>query len=173
MRTDDRERVLSSARNRLVDLHVQRAEAGGLPLEEVLATSVYHERRRLDDAPKRDPHRQRDNAFWNGVRRRLGKAGERELQTLLGDAVGRYAEEICGNFNDRVYQMATRALPPMLGLLLNSVSPKRLIRRFKDLPDNARRYIERIESISDVSAAFISVGPGRDETIMCRDLFES
>jgi adenylosuccinate synthase len=46
-------------------------------------------------------------------------------------------------------------------------------RRFEDLPDNARRYIERIESIADVQAAFISVGPGRDETIMCSDPFSN
>jgi adenylosuccinate synthase len=46
-------------------------------------------------------------------------------------------------------------------------------RQIEDLPDNARRYIERIENLVDVSAAFISVGPGRDETIMCRDLFAS
>ncbi|MDP6980527.1 MAG: adenylosuccinate synthase [Myxococcota bacterium] len=45
------------------------------------------------------------------------------------------------------------------------------VRRREDLPDNARRYIERIESLVDVPAAFISVGPGRDETIMCTDPF--
>ncbi|MCP4036020.1 MAG: adenylosuccinate synthase [bacterium] len=47
------------------------------------------------------------------------------------------------------------------------------VRRREDLPDNARRYIERIESFVEVPAAFISVGPGRDETIMCTDLFAS
>ena len=46
-------------------------------------------------------------------------------------------------------------------------------RRIEDLPDNARRYVARIENLVDVSAAFISVGPGRDETIMCGDPFSS
>ena len=46
------------------------------------------------------------------------------------------------------------------------------VRTVEDLPDNARRYIDRIESLTEVPAAFISVGPGRDETIMCQDLFE-
>ncbi len=45
------------------------------------------------------------------------------------------------------------------------------VRERADLPENARRYIERIESLVDVPAAFISVGPGRDETIMCTDPF--
>ena len=44
-------------------------------------------------------------------------------------------------------------------------------RNFDDLPDNARRYIDRIETLVEVQAAFISVGPGRDETIMRTDLF--
>jgi len=47
------------------------------------------------------------------------------------------------------------------------------IRDFDALPDNARRYIERVENLVETQAAFISVGPGRDETIMRRDLFEA
>ena len=46
------------------------------------------------------------------------------------------------------------------------------IRNVEDLPDNARRYIEKIESLVEVQAAFISVGPGRDETIAVRDPFD-
>ncbi|MBJ21030.1 MAG: adenylosuccinate synthase [bacterium] len=39
-------------------------------------------------------------------------------------------------------------------------------------PDNARRYIERIEAIAEVPAALLSVGPGREETIILRELFD-
>jgi adenylosuccinate synthase len=48
----------------------------------------------------------------------------------------------------------------------------RQVRRIEDLPDNARRYIERIETLVDVPAAFLSVGPGRDEIIAVTDPFE-
>ena len=41
----------------------------------------------------------------------------------------------------------------------------------EELPDNARRYIESIERMIDVSAAFVSIGPGRDQTIARTDLF--
>jgi adenylosuccinate synthase len=41
----------------------------------------------------------------------------------------------------------------------------------EEFPDNARRYIERIEAIAEVPAALLSVGPGRDETIILRELF--
>ena len=44
-------------------------------------------------------------------------------------------------------------------------------REMTDLPDNARRYVETIEQMVDVPAAFVSVGPGRDQTIARVDLF--
>ncbi len=42
----------------------------------------------------------------------------------------------------------------------------------EQFPDNARRYIERIEAIAEVPAALLSVGPGREETIILRELFD-
>jgi adenylosuccinate synthase len=47
----------------------------------------------------------------------------------------------------------------------------REVRRMEDLPDNARRYVDRIEALVDVPAAFVSVGPGRDEIIQVTDPF--
>ncbi len=41
----------------------------------------------------------------------------------------------------------------------------------EQLPTNARRYIERIEALAEVPAALLSVGPGREETIIVRELF--
>jgi adenylosuccinate synthase len=45
------------------------------------------------------------------------------------------------------------------------------VREYDDLPGNARRYIETIERLVDVPAAFISIGAGRDATIARTDLF--
>ena len=42
----------------------------------------------------------------------------------------------------------------------------RNIRRFEDLPDNARQYLSRIEALTGVPIQIISVGPGRNETIV-------
>jgi adenylosuccinate synthase len=44
-------------------------------------------------------------------------------------------------------------------------------RRDADLPDAARRYVERIEALVDVPVELISVGPGRDQTIARSDPF--
>jgi len=45
------------------------------------------------------------------------------------------------------------------------------VRSYAELPDAARRYIERVESLMDVPVELISVGPGRDETIARTDPF--
>jgi adenylosuccinate synthase len=44
-------------------------------------------------------------------------------------------------------------------------------RRFEDLPDAARRYVERVEALAGVPVELLSVGPGRDETIARGDPF--
>ena len=49
----------------------------------------------------------------------------------------------------------------------------RELRRFEDLPRNARDYVARIEQLVGVPVELISVGPERDETIVRRDPFAS
>ncbi|MFP8881674.1 MAG: adenylosuccinate synthase [Myxococcota bacterium] len=44
-------------------------------------------------------------------------------------------------------------------------------RTYESLPDNARAYVERVESLVNVPVEIISVGPGRDETIARTDPF--
>jgi adenylosuccinate synthase len=46
-------------------------------------------------------------------------------------------------------------------------------RRWEDLPDAARRYVERIETLVDVPVELISIGPGRDATIARSDPFRA
>ena len=41
----------------------------------------------------------------------------------------------------------------------------------EEFPDNARRYVERIEALAQVQATLLSVGPGREETIILREIF--
>ncbi|HLT09299.1 MAG TPA: adenylosuccinate synthase [Micromonosporaceae bacterium] len=43
-------------------------------------------------------------------------------------------------------------------------------RTLEDLPDNARRYLERIEELSGARVSVVGVGPGRDENVIIRDL---
>ncbi len=45
------------------------------------------------------------------------------------------------------------------------------ITQLAGLPDNAKKYIKRIEDLAETPAQIISVGPGRDETIMVNNPF--
>ena len=44
------------------------------------------------------------------------------------------------------------------------------VRKFEDLPENAQRYIERIEEIAGVRVSVIGVGAGREAAIVCHQL---
>ena len=48
-------------------------------------------------------------------------------------------------------------------------TPTRGARRFFDLPENARRYIARLEQVSGVPAAIVSTGSDREDTILRED----
>ena len=45
------------------------------------------------------------------------------------------------------------------------------VRNYKDLPENAKKYIEFIEKEIDAKACLISVGPDHNETIIREDIF--
>ena len=51
-------------------------------------------------------------------------------------------------------------------------TPTRGVRRYADLPENARRYIERIEEVSGVPAAIISTGSERNDTVLREDILK-
>jgi adenylosuccinate synthase len=46
------------------------------------------------------------------------------------------------------------------------------IRNFNDLPSQAKDYIKRIEDLTGVEAAVVSVGPDREETLLLRNPFD-
>ena len=43
---------------------------------------------------------------------------------------------------------------------------------FDELPENAKRYVERIEALTGVPVKIVAVGPRRDQTIIRGGLFE-
>ena len=45
------------------------------------------------------------------------------------------------------------------------------IRRYEDLPLNARRYVERLSECSGARLGVISVGPDREQTILLEEMF--
>jgi glycerol-3-phosphate O-acyltransferase len=96
------------------------AQKGGGSIEETLAESIYLESQRLRGDSGEEAQ------FWSDARHQVRRASERALVDTLRRVVRRYAHEICGKFDERVYDSVTRAGEPMLGLLLNAVSPKKI-----------------------------------------------
>ncbi|NIT85281.1 MAG: adenylosuccinate synthase, partial [Nitrospinaceae bacterium] len=46
------------------------------------------------------------------------------------------------------------------------------IRKYDDLPENARAYIKKIEEVVGIPVDIISTGPDRADTIVLRDPYE-
>lgn len=49
----------------------------------------------------------------------------------------------------------------------------REVRKFADFPENTRRYLKAIEEMAGIPLSIISVGPGRHETIILKNPFDS
>ena len=45
------------------------------------------------------------------------------------------------------------------------------IRRYEDLPENARKYLERMAQVTGIALGIVSVGPNRDQTIVLENIF--
>lgn len=45
------------------------------------------------------------------------------------------------------------------------------VRKYADLPENARRYLERLSQVAGIEIGIVSVGPGRDQTIIVHEMF--
>ena len=62
------------------------------------------------------------------------------------------------------------ACVPVYETLPGWSEPTKGVRRFDDLPENAKRYIARLEQVSGVSAALVSTGSERHDTILRDDV---
>jgi adenylosuccinate synthase len=47
------------------------------------------------------------------------------------------------------------------------------VRNFDDLPENAKRYVRRIEELTGIELLTFSVGPAREQTVILRDIYEA
>ena len=45
------------------------------------------------------------------------------------------------------------------------------IREYDKLPENAKKYLKRLSEVIDTEISIVSVGAGRDETIIIKDIF--
>ena len=133
MRNDRRDIVVTEVQSRILAACIRQTNhPDGLPLDVLINDTLYHEQKRMETDVK-SPRRASDQVFWGEVKVRLRRAGEVELRSLLTRIIRRFATEILGNFNAAVYQLSTRVLPTALPMVLNAMSPRKMM-NFGSLP---------------------------------------
>ncbi len=122
----------------------------GMALDVLVNDTLFHERKRLEN-DRKSPNWTADVAFWDGVKHRLGRASDEEVRDILKSVIGRFTDEIRGNFSPLLYGVATKVLPRALPMLFNAMSPKRLLSR--GLPDIGEtiRLVGEIDALRKVT----------------------
>ena len=85
-------------------------------LELVLNDAAIHEMRRLYD--QRDDEADRELGRWRSISRGIARMSDAEKRQTLHSVVHRFAEDVAGNFDPRVYRLATAAVPRLLTSLM-------------------------------------------------------
>jgi glycerol-3-phosphate O-acyltransferase len=132
MRPEDKERATVEVACRVLGEKLAAAERGGPGVEAWIFDTIYEERKRLE-RDRSSPLWREDHAYWEAVHRRALDASEEERRAILREVIERFVSEIVGNFNPRVFKLATTIVPPALALLLNALSPRRVLEQLRNL----------------------------------------
>jgi glycerol-3-phosphate O-acyltransferase len=96
----------------VVDRVVQEHSTDSGSLEITLNEVALEEARRLSQ--QRDAEAEAHLGEWRGLIRRIARMGEDEKRRALRTIAERYARDVAGNFDPRVYQFARRVVPKLL-----------------------------------------------------------
>ena len=91
-----------------------------------------------------------------------------EIKVCTGYQCG---DTVLTEFPSDIGQLA--ACTPIYETIPGWTEPTHHVRRFEDLPENAKRYIRRLEEVSGVPAALVSTGSDRLDTILRDDILAS
>ncbi len=124
---------LEEFREGLVSEVVDRTqrEFANARLDQILSEALHSERERMRrgrDTLFTRGRTKRDRALWGSIQADLLRpAGEVDRSELLRRVTRHWADEIGGHFDDRVYWLATRAVPWTFSWLLNAASVRRFL----------------------------------------------
>jgi len=89
--------------------------------------------------------------------------------------------KICVSYKTEAGELIKESVPPNIGVLARCgpiyeemegwTEDISEVRTLEELPQNARRYVERIEALSGIKLLLISVGAGREGTIILKNPF--
>ena len=90
-------------------------------------------------------------------------------ELLIGVGYELPETECAGAHDAEFYESVTPIYETLEGWSESTVG----ITNYDDLPENAKKYIKRIEALIDCPIDIISTGPDRDETIVLRDPYDA
>ncbi|MEM1417095.1 MAG: 1-acyl-sn-glycerol-3-phosphate acyltransferase [Myxococcota bacterium] len=95
-------------------------------LELALNDAAFHEIRRL--GAQGDAEAKEHLGTFKGLARRIARMSDAEKRDALRELVGRYAEDVAGNFDPRVYELGRHAIPRLItGVMRPSKLPTELL----------------------------------------------
>ena len=62
---------------------------------------------------------------WRTIARSLARLGDADCIAHVRDVVERYARDVAGNFDPRVYKFASRTIAPLIGMLMSPMQTMR------------------------------------------------
>jgi glycerol-3-phosphate O-acyltransferase len=104
----------------------------------VLGDAIYNEVRRLSGAGS-SARDQGELARWRSLARRLHTMSQGERRDEVRRLAEEYVWDVAGNFDPRVYQAATRLMPPVLGAVIAPFATFTSLRRLLDAQGLAER----------------------------------
>jgi len=114
----ERDDIVSEVVKRICTAH----EPDRARLEIALNDAAFHEIRRLE---KQHDEEARDRlGYWRAMIRRVGKMDDVEQRRVLHTIVTKMTRDVAGNFDPRVYRFARRAVPRLIGGVME---PRRMM----------------------------------------------
>ena len=148
----ERERILATVHERVVNAYLDEASAGGDDsLEYILNEVAFSEIRRLESATG-SSRQARQLQRWRDMANRLLRMSEADKRAELASLTWYYCKDIVGNFNPRVFRFATGVVPTALSLLLSPLSTWR----------------EGVAALTEVSNKVQIQGPFEDIRAACQ-----
>jgi glycerol-3-phosphate O-acyltransferase len=163
----ERDDIVSDVVKRIcVDLDPDRPR-----LEMALNDAAYHEIRRLEN--QRDDEARDRLGYWRSMIRRIGKMDDTEQRRVLHTIVTDMTRDVAGNFDPRVYRFARRAVPRLIGGVME---PRRLMAAAPQSLDRVLRVqgdVERLRHLqNEGSLVFVPTHSSNLDSIVLAQALE-
>jgi len=163
----ERDDIVSEVVNRICTAH----ESDRGLLEVALNDAAFHEIRRLEK--QRDEEARDRLGYWRSMIRHIGKMDDTEQRRVLHAIVTTMTRDVAGNFDPRVYRFARRAVPRLIGGVME---PRRLMAAAPELLERVLKVEGDLEHLrqlqSEGSLVFVPTHSSNLDSIVLSQALE-